>query len=191
MSTSIRQEQGMLARAESTHAALRWMAPTAALTQLRAPVESESGGHLEREELARYGFRVGSLGLLIPPRVNSEALKYVKPARLPRTAAGLLGIINLRGTLVPVFELLEMFGLTDRDRNAQRSILVLGKGADAVGVLIDGFPVALQKLSLLRTLPQLPAALERHVSAGYATGDSVWLDFDHGSFFASWARGRD
>ena len=65
----------------------------------------------------------------------------------------------------------------------QRLVLVFGQGEQAVGVMIESYPIALPELRALPNLPQLPEKLRKHVSAGYVQGETVWLEFDHGSFF--------
>jgi hypothetical protein len=37
----------------------------------------------------------------------------------------------------------------------------------------------------LRHRPPLPEVLEAHVSTAYATGRTLWLEFDHRSFFTA------
>jgi hypothetical protein len=43
-------------------------------------------------------------------------------------------------------------------------------------------------MSFLPGLPQLPEELQAHVRGGYMKGDSVWLEFDHESFFENLVR---
>jgi hypothetical protein len=40
----------------------------------------------------------------------------------------------------------------------------------------------------LRSLPPLHEALQEHVSAAYTKDDTIWLDFDHQSFFTTLGR---
>ena len=62
-------------------------------------------------------------------------------------------------------------------------VLVLDKGEQAVGIVIDGFPQALQGLAPILRMPQLPPQLQHHVNAAFFRDDSVWLDFQHQGFF--------
>jgi hypothetical protein len=43
-------------------------------------------------------------------------------------------------------------------------------------------------MSYLSSLPKLPTELQAHVRGGYMRDDSVWLEFDHESFFENLAR---
>lgn len=161
------------------------MSPSAALAHFEPP----EGSHLatsaeERKEVrARYGFRVGELGLLIDSDAGSEVLSTPQIASLPGTPPGFLGLINLRGNLVPLYELGDLLGIASRRSGTGNLVLVFGQGEQAVGVIIEGYPVALSALRPLPNLPQLPEKLQKHVPAGYVQDKTVWLEFDHGSFF--------
>ena len=52
----------------------------------------------------RFGFRVGSIGLLVPAGMLSELVDDTEVYPLPTTPAWFHGLINLRGGLVPVFD---------------------------------------------------------------------------------------
>lgn len=156
-----------------------WLPPSAALARFRHPVGTAGAGQRARPEAVRYGFRVGALGLLIKPRTGSEVIKLTPPAAVPNGPPWLLGMINLRSHLVPVFDLKLICALPQERSAAEPMILVLDKGEDSVGLVIEGFPVALWAMEPIPHLPQLPTALRGHVAAGYSRDGEVWLEFDH------------
>ena len=59
----------------------------------------------------RYGFRVGSLNLLIDADTGSEVIRVQSLSSLPGSAPWLLGLINLRANLAPIFDLRQVLGL--------------------------------------------------------------------------------
>jgi hypothetical protein len=162
-----------------------WMPPSAALAHFEPPEGTHlvTGAEANTEARARYGYRVGELGLLIDADVGSEVLSMPQIASLPRTPPGFLGLINLRGNLVPLYELGDLLSVASRRSGASNLVLVFGQGEQAVGVMIESYPVALPALRALPNLPQLPEKLRKHVPACYVLGETVWLEFDHGSFF--------
>jgi twitching motility protein PilI len=169
-----------------------WMAPVAALARFEPP----EGMHLaavgveaRQDKVVRYGFRVGTLGLLIPPGMGSEALEMSQATPLPGAPPGFLGLINLRGDLVPLYELRTLLHLGQRGSGVQPMVLVFDQGESAVGMVIEGFPVALSALKPLPSLPPLPDALLDHVLAGHEQDEMIWLEFDHRSFFDEACRG--
>lgn len=164
-----------------------WLSPAAALERFEPPSEMVLAAAAE-EKRARYGFRVSTLGFLIKTGCASEVL--VKPDiwDMPGSSPWLLGLVNLRSNLVPVFDLRQLFGLPPREAAAPQLVLVFDQGEKAAGLLIDDFPKPLFDMSFLPGLPQLPADLQAHVRGGYMKGDTVWLEFDHESFFENLVR---
>jgi len=70
-----------------------------------------------------------------------EVLEYSRITRLPRSADYLRGLINLRGSSVPVVDLRRRFGFPEAGRLEGSSIIVLELAADSgqavVGALAD------------------------------------------------------
>jgi len=164
-----------------------WLKPTAALARF-APRVSDDRGPGAREQAVRYGFSIGDFGLLISQNAGCETIPSPTVARMPTTPAWLLGVANLRGSLVPIFDLRALFGLPATKSAVNRFGLIFDRGEYAVGILVSDRPLALEKLEPLRQPPPLPAAARDFVSAAYRHGQSVWLEFDHRRFFESVAQ---
>jgi twitching motility protein PilI len=159
-----------------------WLSPSSALERFEPPAGMVLAATTAKEKRARYGFRVSSLSFLIKSGCASEVLHRPAIWSLPGSSPWLLGLVNLRSNLVPVFDLRQLFGLPP-DPAAEQRVLVFDQGDKAVGMLIDGFPKPLFDLKSFPGLPQLPEELQAHVRGGYIRDDSVWLEFDHESFF--------
>jgi len=166
-----------------------WLQPSEALRRFEPPEALRLQAAEEANSRVRYGYRVGGLSFLIPVGTGSEVVPPMNTAMIPNSPKWLLGVINLRSSLVPVFDLANALG-TDEDRAAdggnasgrKRVILVLDKGERAVGVLIDGFPRPLTGLRAVTQLPQLPEVLRSHVATAYADDEAIWLEFAHEGF---------
>ena len=129
------------------------------------------------------GLRIGNLALLVPHDCGGEVLDDARFASLPHTANWCRGLINLRGRIVPAFDLHEFFGLTHLREKKQRW-LVLGGGEEAVAFPIDALPQTLTSASTAQVQPAaLPNALRAFISVGYRIEDELWLKFDHRAFF--------
>ncbi len=167
------------------------LAPSAALAQFEPPegIHLALAAHAGLRERVRYGFRIGTLGLLISPDSESEVLSMPQVTFLPRAPAGFLGLINLRGNLVPIYDLRVLLHLPPVQPGATARALVFDEGEKAVGVAIDGYPVALDGLRPLSGAPVAPDLLRDHVKGGYVQDDNIWLEFDQGSFFDRVSRG--
>jgi twitching motility protein PilI len=124
----------------------------------------------------REGFRIGELGLMIRYENGSELLDLPATFVLPNAPGWFSGIANLHGTLVPVFDLARYFGV-EHAPGAKPMLLVLGHGADAAGVVIDGLPERLRfELSERADDAPIPLALEGCVSQTYWAGGRTWMD---------------
>jgi twitching motility protein PilI len=160
------------------------LSPTAALARFAPPDGSHVRATQPAQEEIRYGFKVADVGFLVGRQVLCEVIPPPLVARIPHTPDWLSGVTNLRGSLVPVFDLRPLLKLTPRS-SSDAVVIVLDRGEHAAAVLVDGQPRALTGLSALSQLPPLPEALGDHVSIGFVAQGSTWLELDHREFFAS------
>ena len=166
------------------------MSPAEALERAAPSRRFLDVGH-EAEATPRYGFRIGDLGLLLGARTLCEVTGVPTAARIPGTPNWLFGVMNLRGTLVPVFDLHALFELPPAARSVTAAGLVIDSGDHAVAIIIDGFPSPLRALNLLADPPPIPAVIEPFVTAAWVHGREVWFDLNHRQLFASLAERMD
>lgn len=163
-----------------------WLQPSDALTRFDPPEALRLQAASQERPRVHYGYRIGTLSFLIPGGTGSEVVPLMNPAAIPNSPRWLRGVINLRGALVPVFDLASVLGL-DIDQpgdsahgpGAKPVFLVLDKGDHAAGILIDGFPRPLINLRAVVQLPPLPESLRNHVAAAYADNEAIWLELAH------------
>lgn len=165
-----------------------WLTPSAALQRFIPPPDLLWNAAPEQMERKRYGFCVGAFGLLIKADVASEVIRTPAISTLPGAAPWLLGVLNLRGNLVPVFDLAVLLGVARAGQPQAKLVLILDKGENAVAMLVDAFPQPLSQLAAIAHLPALPPSLQGSVSKAYSKDDALWLEFDHESFFDSLSR---
>jgi purine-binding chemotaxis protein CheW len=146
-------------------------AELAALTA-PAPVENPN-------EIVRQAFRIGHMRLLAPFAAASELVEMPNVYPLPRMPANLLGLVNLHGRIVPLFDLAALFE-TEHLPREKRMVLVIGHGDEAAGIVIDGLPrrMAFQPESQIIP-PALPAGAAGAVLATYVAGSDAWFEFDY------------
>ncbi len=176
-------ESSLPARETQKH---KWFSPSVALNRFNPPKGIVSGIQAVERKRVRYGFRLGTLGLLIGSSVISEIVEKASIYPLPQTPAWFLGLINVRGNLVPVFDLKIRLEL-DYPTGSKQWILILDRGEKAVGMLIDELPKTPDVERRLSRLPPLPVLLRPCVSQAYIDNGIIWLEFDHRSFFKSLA----
>ncbi|MGR3435814.1 MAG: chemotaxis protein CheW [Shimia sp.] len=66
-----------------------------------------------------------------------EIRSWSRPTPLPRTAAHVCGVINLRGTVLPVVDLGLHLGLPEREATDRSVIVVIEDSGQLVGLLTD------------------------------------------------------
>lgn len=74
----------------------------------------------------------------IPVSKVQEVLEYIKPVRLPKTADYLKGLINVRGTGIPVVDLRIRFGMDAVEVSRDSAIVVMEIHQGSSGVMIIG-----------------------------------------------------
>ena len=160
--------------------------PSQALNRpLNWATQQTKSHELENQISRRLGFYIGNLGLLIAKAAISELTYPLPLCPIPNTAAWLLGLINLRGNLVPVFDLHKLLQLKPKEDTIPM-LLILGSGESAGAMLIDSLPVHLnffEEDDKLTTLPPLPNIIKSYASTGYEKEDEFWFNFDHLGFF--------
>jgi twitching motility protein PilI len=160
-----------------------WLKPSEALTRF-VPDETSEDRNMRSLDPLRFGVRVGDIGLLVPAGMHSELVEDPKIYPLPTAPHWFLGLINLRGTLVPVFDLKALFQMNNR--TAQKtSLLVLNTDEQAVGFLIDGLPETLHATQKLTQIPILPTVLREHAQAVYVQDGGIWVEFEFDGFFCA------
>ncbi len=129
----------------------------------------------------RQGFRVGGLHLMIGYEDGSQLTELPQVFRIPSAPRWMLGMANLHGTLIPVFDLAAYLGI-EREATDRRFLLVLGHGADAAGVVIEQMP------QRLRWSPEdqidtetAPSRLAAHLSTACLIGETLWFDLHYKS----------
>ena len=164
------------------------MLPTDALTlgfemsREAAVLPGSRAGSQERLQL-RQGLSVAGLHLMIHYEDGSELADVPQVFRLPHSPTWFRGMCNLHGALIPLISLDDYLDVADhqaqKDGNvAKTMMLVLGHGADAVGMLIDGLPRRLRFATDSRIDDAaVPEALAGCIANTYWIDGQSWMDF--------------
>lgn len=133
----------------------------------------------------RYGFQVAGMGLLVDADTVAEVVPRPIPVRIPRTPAWFSGLTNLRGTLVPMFDLKLLLGLNDKQSGRESFALIVGQGEDAMGFFIEQYPSGLDDLKAVAEQPPLPKMLMPFSGQAYFANDSIYVELNYPRFFSS------
>jgi purine-binding chemotaxis protein CheW len=112
-------------------------------------------------------FRLGGTELGIDVLQVQEVLPYSEPLPVPRAPAFVEGVLELRGTIVPVIDLRTRFELEKTPPGPDTRVLVVTLGEDRIGLIVDAVTDVLH-LSPDQITP--PPAYFRGLSAEYLEG---------------------
>lgn len=124
---------------------------------VKTPEKAKDGGAIEL-----LSFLVGGQDYCVDIMSVREIRGGARATPLPHTPTYMLGVINLRGTVLPILDLSTRLGLstgTDTNRNV---IIVVAIGDRTVGLMVDAVSdiLAVEERDL-QSPPDLPADNER------------------------------
>ena len=90
------------------------------------------------------GFIIGDEEYAVPILSTQEIIKPIEWTRVPQTPAYVLGVFNLRGSVIPLIDLRLKFGLKAKKHNEETRFFVLKQGDDVAGFVIDRLTMALR-----------------------------------------------
>lgn len=131
----------------------------------------------------RYGFQIGSVNFIYDINTPSELLKSVPIHAIPNTPKWMLGIINVRGALVPVFDLEKYFDFEPLE-DKHKLLLILGKGEKAVAFQLKEYPELIRSLTKLDSIPKLIPKIDGYILGAYKE-KKLWLELDKEKFFST------
>lgn len=136
-----------------------------------------------------FGIRIGSMGFLVSTAIYCEVLDKIQVNALPNVHPWLSGLLNLRGNLVPVFDL-RIVLKEETAGHIKRRLFSIDRGDKTVALWIDGFPEVKDSTLLmpLKELPPLPQILQHFVTDGYEQDGQVWLKVKFDDLFKALGR---
>ena len=105
-----------------------------------------------------------------------EIRGYEAVTRLPDAPDYIKGVINLRGTIVPVIDMRIKFNLDKVEYDAMTVMIVLNVADRVVGIVVDGVSDVIRLGGAqIREVPELGAAIDRKFLTGIGTLDERML----------------
>ena len=100
--------------------------------QQKAPLETEI-----ENEIQLVGFMVGDEEFAVPILSIQEIIKPIEYTRVPKTPEYVLGVFNLRGSVLPLIDLRMKFGLSKSQENEETRYMVIRNNDEIAGFVID------------------------------------------------------
>lgn len=89
------------------------------------------------ESIQLITFRIANESYGIETSYTKEVLKIPKIVRVPHTPGWVLGVINLRGSIVSVIDLRILFGLAASELGSNARIITLSAGEIYTGMVVE------------------------------------------------------
>jgi purine-binding chemotaxis protein CheW len=119
--------------------------------------ESTEDG-LTAEEPAQYlTFRLDGEAFATGITRVREVLEYTHVTRVPRTPDYMLGVINLRGNVVPVVDLRKQFGMATSEATVDTCIIIIEVNVDGDATVLGALADSVQEVIELKAEQLEPA----------------------------------
>jgi purine-binding chemotaxis protein CheW len=118
----------------------------------------------QREFIA---FRVGAQEFCIDIMSVREIRGWTPATALPHAPSYVRGVINLRGSVLPIFDLAERLGFAAIDASARQVIIVVQVGSQIIGLLVDAVS---DILTLSAETIQATPGVATHVVRNFVSG---------------------
>lgn len=101
----------------------------------------------DKEKTEYLCFLLGNEEYAINVKIAQEVLKFREITPVPKTTDIILGIVAIRGDMIPVFDIKKILGIDDFDHDDKNKKLILLKiGNDSVCIIIDKI-IQIRKIS--------------------------------------------
>jgi purine-binding chemotaxis protein CheW len=101
-------------------------------------MKGPGGAAPEAEEVQELlAFRLADEEYAVDILMIKEIIRLMEVTRVPRRQAFIKGVISLRGTIIPVFDLRTRLGLAESPPDRSTRILVVGLDKGLIGVIAD------------------------------------------------------
>jgi purine-binding chemotaxis protein CheW len=154
------------------------------MTSSESMTSSELHGSLAKRNENTHDIRKAELGALqqyISFRVGEEeygvdimSVREIKAwsdtTMVPNTPEHMRGVLNLRGTIVPIFDMKCRFGMGQTETTAKNVIIIVQVDERVIGLLVDAVSDILNVYeSEIRPLPKMDRAVDEEYLAGLIT----------------------
>jgi len=140
----------------------------------------QEGAHIARHEARReraiplageyLTWRIGAGEYGVAIEAVQEIRSYEAPTRVPRAPAGVLGVVNLRGVVVPIVDLRVCLGDAKPEYGERTVVIVLALQERVVGVVVDSVSEVLDLAAdAIRPPPELAGGDAQEFVTGIAT----------------------
>lgn len=133
-----------------------------------------------RQTTTGIGFLLQDTALVVATSEISEILPYPPLTRIPGTVSWMKGVANVRGSLIPIIDLLGFTNAEPAHLTRKSRVLVMRQGDFVSGLLVTEVLGLRHFFAEEETtdLPPASAKLQALLKGGYHQGDQYWGIFN-------------
>jgi len=121
-------------------------------------------------------FDLGSEQYAIDILKVQEIRGYEAVTTIANAPAFIKGVVNLRGTIVPIIDLRIKFGIGDIDYTPFTVVIILNLAGRVIGIVVDGVSdVTILRQEQIRPAPEFAAAVDSSYIEGLSSRDQGML----------------
>jgi len=127
-----------------------------------------SGKKKEEEAVQQFlTFNIGGEEYGVGLMSVREIKGWSKTTRLPNSPDFMKGVINLRGVVIPIFDLRKRFGMGDTEPTEKNAVIILAVGKRLIGLLVDAVSDILSaNASDIRPAPHVESKIDANFVSG-------------------------
>lgn len=82
-------------------------------------------------------FHIGKERYAVPIEQVNEIIGYAAPTKIPLSREYILGVINLRGRIIPIINLGQKICIKNEKKNDEQKIIIIEDSEGAFGAIVD------------------------------------------------------
>ena len=98
----------------------------------------------KKKTLRALCFSLGGEDYCIEVKEAREVVRLGEVTNVPNTPAFLVGVMNLRGEIIPIVDIRYFFGLKEMEEMGDARVIVVDTGDFSVGILVDAINETIQ-----------------------------------------------
>ena len=107
------------------------------MTPIPTDMVEPVGDGKDQDQVELLSFTVAGQDYAIDIMLVREIRNWTEPTPLPKTADYIRGVINLRGTVLPILDLAKRLDLPPNDKDARAVFVVIHEGGRIFGITVD------------------------------------------------------
>lgn len=154
--------------------------------KLVIPLDGYSDEEDDHTKKRFYGFKINHIHFLLDSSVRSEVVNEADIVPIPLMPSCIKGLCNVRGSLVPVYDLYEKLGIEKSAKNPGKSkILVLDENQDMAAIEIDDLPTTLKfdEQDAQENVSTDNQSVNKIITYCYKENGNEWFEFNRKLMF--------